>query len=265
MKIHTGTSGWHYEQWAGPFYPKNMKPDRYLEYYSRLFDAVEIDSTFYNIPEERTILKWKQQTPENFKFCPKMFRRITHDLRLNSAEGEIESFLERIRHLGNKLGPILIQMPPSLKFIDLGLLRHFAEGLPDDLDFAIEFRDESWFNDEVFSLLERNNIVLAWSDVPFVKRHFVITSNILYLRLVGDRSLNESQFGKIIIQRDSELEEWSFRLRQLMGEYDHVFAFANNHFQGFAPGTINLLRPKLGLQEIDFCSPGYGNRQSRLF
>lgn len=265
MNIHTGTSGWSYEQWVGSFYPEITRPSRYLEYYSSLFDTVEIDSTFYYPPEEKTIRKWTSQTPDNFKFCPKMFRKITHDLKLIGTQNEVDSFMNRIRIFGKKLGITLIQLPPSLSFRDINLLKDFVEILPENYNFAMEFRDESWFNPQVYSLLEKNHIILAWSDIPYAKKHSVKTAETIYLRLVGDRSISEDKFGSVRVNRNSELEWWSLKLKEMTRENEHTFVFANNHYQGFGPGTLNLLRNKLGMREIDFGPMGSAKRQSHLF
>lgn len=265
MNIHMGTSGWSYDQWVGPFYPRTMRPGGYLEYYSSIFDVVEIDSTFYKPPEERTIQKWKSQTPDNFKFCPKMFRKITHELMLSSTQNEVDSFMRILRGLGSKLGVTLIQLPPSLRLKEISILKDFVENLPEGYDFAIEFRDESWFDPKVYSLLERNHITLAWADTPYARKHYHKTTELIYLRLVGDRSISEDRFGSVILDRDSELEWWSLRLREMSRENEHSFIFANNHYQGFSPGTLNLFRKKLDLGEIDFSRIGGNGIQRRLF
>lgn len=265
MKILTGTSGWSYEKWRGVFYPDGMRQDKYLEYYSSLYSTVEIDSTFYNIPDEKTLLRWKNSTPDDFKFCPKMFRKVTHEMKLTGAEKFVEMFIERISVLRDKLGIILIQMPPSLKFRNKSVIGEFLESLPSDFKFAIEFRDNSWFSEETYSLLEKHNVTIAWSDTPFVTRNYTLTSKNVYLRLVGDRSINESQFGKISVDKDKTIEEWASKIKEMVSEFDHAFVFANNHYQGFAPGTINLLRRKLDMDEIRFPVSNDKKGQKTLF
>ncbi len=265
LKIFTGTSGWSYEKWKGVFYPDGIRPDKYLEYYSSLYNAVEIDSTFYNIPDEKTILKWKKSTPDGFIFCPKMFQHITHEMKLMGTEKFVDVFAERMAALREKLGMILIQLPPSLKFRNKGVIIEFLQGLPSDFKFAIEFRDISWFNDDIYSLLEKYNITVTWSDTPFVARRYKITDRNIYLRLVGDRNIKESEFGKISVDKEKSVDDWTSKMKEMENEFDHAFVFANNHYQGFAPGTINLLRKKLGMQEIRFPVTSIKKDQKTLF
>ena len=265
MKILTGTSGWSYEGWKDVFYPDSIRPDRYLEYYSSLYSTVEIDSTFYNIPDEKTLLMWKNSTPKDFKFCPKMFRQVTHEMKLVGVEKFVEAFVERMSILKDKLGIILIQMPPSLKFRNKRVIIEFLQGLPSDFKFAIEFRDISWFNDDIYSLLEKYNVTVAWSDTPFVARRYKMTDRKIYLRLIGDRSINESEFGKISVDKEKSIDDWTSKMKEMEKEFEHAFVFANNHYQGFAPGTINLLRKKLGMPEIRFPVTSINKGQKALF
>lgn len=265
LKILTGTSGWSYEKWKEVFYPDGMGPGKYLEYYSSLYNAVEIDSTFYNIPDEKTILKWRNSTPHGFLFCPKMFQRITHEMKLIGAEKFVEIFVERMATLKDRLGMILVQMPPSLKFRNKRVIIEFLQSLPSEFKFAIEFRNISWFNEDIYSLLERYNVTIAWSDTPFVDRNYAMTDRNIYLRLVGDRSINDSEFGKISVDKEKSIEDWVSKIKEMDNEFDHAFVFANNHYQGFAPGTINILRKKLGMEEIRFPVMDMNKSQRTLF
>ena len=265
MKILTGTSGWSYESWKDVFYPAGIKSEKYLKYYSSLYKTVEIDSTFYNIPDEKTITKWRDSTPSGFLFCPKMFQRITHEMKLIGSEKLVNKFVESMALLKDKLGIILIQMPPSLKFRDKKVIIEFLNSLPSGFKYAIEFRDISWFSDYIYSLLEKHNITIAWSDTPFVPRNYKLTDRNVYLRLIGDRSINESEFGKISVNKEKSIEGWASKLKEMEGEFDHAFVFANNHYQGFAPGTINLLRSQTGMEEIKFPVPDVDKTQKTLF
>ncbi|MGC8618668.1 MAG: DUF72 domain-containing protein, partial [Thermoplasmata archaeon] len=151
MDIRTGCSGWNYSQWVGPFYPRGTKPSDYLKVYSRIFDIVEIDSSFYRIPDAIIVESWRNSTPEGFLFTAKMPQSVTHDLRLRNASREASSFVERIGILKNKIACILIQLPPSLSYKEgFPRLKTFLEDLPPGFSYAIEFRHDSWFRDDMF-------------------------------------------------------------------------------------------------------------------
>lgn len=250
-----GCSGWSYKTWVGPFYPQGTKQGDFLKLYSRVFDTVEIDSTFYTPPSEMMINRWSAQTPHNFLFCPKMYGKVTHDNKLNNVEVILRNFLDNISKLGSKLGPVLIQMPPSFSF-DKGVdsLKEFLPLLPKDLHFAIEFRHNSWFVDSTYSLLSDNNVTLAWSEIPMAKNPGVLTSDKVYLRLVGDRSIKESDFGKVQRDKDLEINKWAGMLDDKKDDIEKAYVYSNNHFQGFGPASANLMARALGLEERNFNS-----------
>lgn len=266
MNIYTGTSGWSYDHWVDTFYPHGLKPEQYLRYYSSVYKAVEIDSTFYRIPDERTIWNWDKSTDENFKFCPKMFRKVTHELKLSETGEVIETFMKKVRLLGKKLGVILVQMPPTLKYKNSKLIHEFIESLPQNIKFAFEFRDDSWFNDEIYALLRDYGMGLSWADTPFAKKHYELTNNFLYLRLVGDRAITEGNLGKTSIDRSKQIEAWASKVEEVSGKIESGFIFANNHYEGFAPATINVFMKKLGIFETYPINKGHqGDYQSKLF
>jgi len=255
MDIKTGCSGWSYNQWVGPFYPPGTKSSYYLKIYSRIFDLVEVDSTFYRVPGESTMNAWKNSTPDDFTFTVKIPKSVTHDSRLKNVEKEVSPFIERMALLGKKLGCVLIQLPPSLSYGEgYPRLKQLLERLPSNPKFAVEFRHDSWFRDEVFFLLREKGVTLAWSEIPMAKVPSVITSDTVYLRLVGDRSIPEEQFGNVIKDRTSEIEYWT---KELQGKKDmirHAYVLSNNHFQGFGPATVNKFRRSIGLETVDFNS-----------
>ena len=266
LNIFAGTSGWSYDQWADTFYPHGLRSGRYLKYYSTRYNAVEIDSTFYRIPDDQTILKWMKLTHENFKFCPKMFRGVTHDLRLENTEKIIDDFIKKIALFGKRLGITLVQMPPSLKYKNVKLMKDFIECLPQGFAFSFEFRDNSWFNDEINSLLSDYGMGIAWSDTPFVNKHYDLTNNLLYLRLVGDRTISQSGFGKTLIDRNDQIEEWATKIEEVNGRIESAFIFANNHYEGYAPRSIDLIIQKLGISHTDLIDRNtHRDYQGKLF
>lgn len=250
-----GCSGWSYKGWVGPFYPSRAKAGDFLKLYSKVLDTVEIDSTFYNTPGEFTVTNWKNSTPDDFVFSPKMPRQITHDNKLFNVEVLLDKFLGVIRNLGTKLGVILIQFPPSFTY-DTGNenMKSFLKMLPSDLSFAIEFRHSSWFKEDVYSNLEKNNVTLAWSEIPVVKNPAVSTSSKIYLRLVGDRTISEENFGYLQKDKTEEINRWAKRLEERKDDISKAYIYSNNHFQGFGPGTVNLVREAIGLPLLDWAS-----------
>lgn len=252
-KYRTGCSGWSYKAWVGPFYPKGTAPKDYLSLYSKVFNVVEIDSTFYSIPGIETVKRWYDATPEDFEFTAKLPRTITHDRKLSNSEMQLKIFLDSIGKLGEKLRIILIQLPHSFNFENGNeRFEKFTKSLPKDIKFAVEFRDSSWYSDEVRNLLSDLGVGLAWSDIPYTDPPEWITSQSLYLRLVGDRAISEGEFGKIQRSMDNRIKIWGERLSAHISDLEEVFIFSNNHYQGFGPGSVNLMRKELGLESLNW-------------
>ncbi len=248
-----GCSGWSYKSWVGPFYPRGTRPSDFLSLYSRVFDAVEIDSTFYSIPDRSAVAKWYASTPDNFIFTAKMPKTITHERQLSNCGVQLSYFLESVKMLREKLGCVLLQFPHSFS-LERGKSRlaSFIEDLPGDTKFALEFRDSSWFVDEVFTMLSDRNITLAWSDIPHTAPAERLTTGTAYLRLVGDRAIDERDFGQVRRDKGESISEWGRRLSARISELEEVFIFSNNHYQGFGPATANAFRKELGLDELDW-------------
>ncbi len=247
MKGKIGCSGWSYTGWVGSFYPPGTLAEDYLKLYSRVFDAVEIDSTFYGIPSPETVKKWYNAVPDGFIFAPKVPQEITHTPPGPRPDSIMSRFLEVINGLENKLGPILIQFPPSFRYpAGKEKLRDLMDALPGGYSFAVEFRHPSWFNDVTLSDLRSRKIVLAWSDTPFVEPQTNLTSKSIYLRLVGDRSIKESEFGNVTIRRSAQIQAWADRVKEKLDEVQDFVVFVNNHFEGFSPSTANAFRSALG-------------------
>src|SRR4051812_2772782 len=146
-RIRIGTQGWNYDAWIGPFFPSGTRPVDFLSVYSRAFDTVEVDSTFYAIPPSKTVRGWAERTPRDFKFALKMPQEITHERRLRDVADVTALFFERVRELEDKLGPILIQLGPDFGPVELPALAGFLPTLPSDIQFAIEFRQRGWIHD----------------------------------------------------------------------------------------------------------------------
>ncbi|HKJ97164.1 MAG TPA: DUF72 domain-containing protein [Thermoplasmataceae archaeon] len=253
MEFRIGCSGWSYKGWNGAFYPKGTKPSDYLELYSRAFDTVEIDSTFYAIPDSGTVRSWRERTPDNFLFTAKVPKIVTHERKLENTEVHMGYFLESIGKLGDKLGMILVQFPHGFTY-DSGAekFRKFLERLPTDARFAVEFRHDSWFNDAAYACLKENNVTLAWSEVPMTGSTNITTSSSAYVRLVGDRSIKEEDFGTVRRDRTDVINRWARELENKKNVIDHTFVFSNNHFQGFGPATVNFFRQAVGVEPVNW-------------
>ena len=183
MKLYAGTSGYAFKEWKGSFYPDELKDDGMLGYYASRFSTVEINNTFYRLPKEHVLQEWASQVPESFTFAIKASQRITHHARLKpECASAVEFLLKNTTSLGDRLGPILFQMPPNLKK-DVDRLRTFLELLPPARRYTMEFRHESWFDDEVFDALRARDIPLCITDQPEFASPVVVTATWGYARL----------------------------------------------------------------------------------
>ena len=238
-----GTCGWSFQDWRGSFYPDEVKDD--LAYYAAQFDAVEIDSTWYRIPSARTVDGWRRRTPEGFLFCPKLPGEITHENMLDGSQELLSLFVETISRLGDKLGPILVQLHPRFTYEALPVLRGFLERLPSDLRYAVEFRHKSWLGKpDALSLLRDLKIGLVMAHHPWYPRFKEATADFAYLRLLGRRDVFPD-FSRVHRQQDDALQEWVEVMRSLAPEIERAFIFVNNQFEGHSPDTVRRLRTML--------------------
>jgi uncharacterized protein YecE (DUF72 family) len=251
LSLKIGCSGWSYADWVGPFYPKDSSPQDYLKLYSRVFDCVEIDSTFYRAPSPVMVQQWYNSTPTAFLFAPKLPKRITHDQHLESVESYLGYFIRTASLLKEKLGPLVVQLPPSFKYPKHGkALEAFVGNLNAENRFAIEFRHKSWFNPEVEKLLESKNVCQVWSVNQYLSTPPTVTSDFVYLRFVGDRELTE--FKKIQKDQADVMKTWKNALQEAGDSVKERFIFFNNHFAGFGPASVNEFRRLMGLVELDW-------------
>lgn len=256
-KLRIGCSGWSYKDWAGHFYPKELPAKDFLKYYSGVFNCVEIDSSFYRIPNQGMVSQWRNNTPSNFVFSPKLPKKITHDNKLEGSESTLLYFYSVLSKLGPKLGPIAIQLPPSIKLTThLAVMTKFISQLSTDFRHAVEFRHKSWFTPEVYELLKENNIGMVWSFNQYLETPPEATSDFMYLRMVGDREITE--FTGIQKDRSDEMKKWAATVEEKASKFEDGYVFFNNHFAGFSPESANEFRRLLGLMELDWQSKGTG-------
>jgi uncharacterized protein YecE (DUF72 family) len=221
MNLHVGTSGYSYKEWKGNFYPEDLPAKEMLSYYSRRLHAVEINNTFYRLPQPSMIENWKEQVPENFRFSIKATQRITHIKRLKNCADETKYLIDTASLLDERLGVILFQLPPNSKK-DAERLRDFLSLLPNDKRAAFEFRHESWADTEVFALLQTNNCAWVVSDTdekPLTE--IISTANWGYLRL------------RKTSYEANDLVEWMGRVQKQ--EWEDAFIFFKHEDEGVGP------------------------------
>ena len=248
-----GCSGWSYDGWLGHFYPARLENRHWLGYYSTVFDYVEIDSTFYKAPNRNTAIRWAEGTPASFKFSAKFPQVVTHDTRLGGGLDGLEHFFGIMKPLQQKLLCMLIQLPPSLtKAEGLPKLERLAPLLWKKYRYAIEVRHSSWFDKEVYRLLAKHKICLTWSQLDSIQTPPEITTDFIYLRLIGDRSIDQKDFGKIQKDRLAEMERWAKIVNSAKQKVAFGIVAANNHYAGFGPSTANEFRKMVGLGGVEW-------------
>ena len=264
MFFYVGTMGFSYKDWNGVFYPAEMKAQRYLAYYSRIFNAVEVDSTFYGTPKADTVLRWAAATPDGFRFCLKVPRQITHDAGLVNVGADLAHSLEVARLLGNKLGVILFQFPPSFRVDQLPVLKRLLPDLPVDVRFAVEIRDQSWYtavDDNGYPLLanalERHGVCWAATEYPGLPDRIHPTSKFLYIRWIGQHG-SYMRHDRERVDRSANLKAWWQQIQGLSEGVEALFGFLNNDYAGFAAGTANRFKRIAGLPVEPFKPPQQG-------
>lgn len=238
---HLGTIGWSYSFWKGNFYPNKIASKDFLAYYASKFSSVEVDSTFYRIPNRQAVANWREQTPEGFSFSLKFPRVITHVKMLKDCQSETDLFLERTRMLKEKLGPLLLQFPPSFGVERLSSLADFLRELPKTQRYVVEVRDDGFLNDGFYSLLRDCNVALAWVDNPFMPSINEVTSDFLYVRWEGDREKVKGTLGKIEVDVQENLRLWAEKIKPYLSKQMNVFGYFGKYYSGYPPSDINLL------------------------
>jgi uncharacterized protein YecE (DUF72 family) len=223
-----GTSGWQYDEWRGAFYPAEIARARWLEHYASRFATVEVNNAFYRLPETRTFASWRERTPEDFQVALKASRFLTHVKRLRDPEEPVARLLERCRALQDKLGPILLQLPPTLP-ADLGALAATLAAFPPDIRVAVEARHESWFSPATEQLLAEHGAAYCLSDTVGGRAPRWCTAEFAYLRFHGGTGRPRPCY------RPSALAKWAEWLAGALGRDAEAFVYFNNDGAGCAP------------------------------
>jgi uncharacterized protein YecE (DUF72 family) len=253
-----GTSAFTASGWSGSFYPAGMKPTDYLSYYASKFKTVEIDSTYYGAPARSTVENWYRKTPPDFIFAAKVPQVVTHEKLLVDCEGEFDEFVQQMKLLREKLGPLLFQFPHFNKFEFNGpgeflrRLRLFLKRTTEmfRLELVVEIRNPSWLTTDCLDALREYRVALALTDTSFMPRPWelkkpldLITSDFTYVRWLGNRKEIEMRtmtWDKSIIDRADDLKHWVELCRQFVErrKIKRLFLFGNNHYQGHGPDTV---------------------------
>lgn len=218
--LFVGTSGYSYVEWRGTFYPEKLSRAAMLSHYARHFNTVEINSTFYRMPTEKMIADWVMQVPDGFSFVLKTSRRITHQKRLKGVADEVSYLVHAMSLLGDKLGPVLVQLPPNMRR-DSERLSDFLDGLPGGWRVALEFRNSSWFDEESYQVLREHNAALVSTDGGKGDPPMALTADWGYVRL------RKAQYT------DAELSQWCDLVRQ--ERWTDAFVFFKHEDEGAGP------------------------------
>jgi uncharacterized protein YecE (DUF72 family) len=244
MTVWIGTSGWQYRDWRGPVYPPGLPVGRWLESYAERFATVESNNAFYRLPERRTFEGWAERTPDDFVMAVKVSRYLTHINRLLAPAEPVERFVGRIRGLGPKLGPVLLQLPPQLR-CDRDRLAATLDRFPADIRVAVEFRHESWFRDEIRELLIDRDAALCLADRRGVLGETWRTADWTYLRFHEGRARPRPSYGR------AALAQWAGRLAAGWSANEDCYVYFNNDPGAAAPrdaARFARLVARLGLR-----------------
>lgn len=224
-----------YDHWKGVFYPEGLKKDDWLPFYMRHFDTVEINNTFYHLPTPEAFEAWRRAAPKGFIYALKGSRFITHMKKLKDPEEPLNLFIERAKILKDTIGPVLFQLPPRWR-CNPQRLKEFVEHLPPKMRFAFEFRDGSWFNDQVYEILREKDISLCIYHMPDFISPVEITASFVYIRFHGADSLYGGRYS------EDDLSRWADLIKLYLKVGLDVYGYFNNDAEGFAVINAKELR-----------------------
>lgn len=265
--LHIGTQGWNYSAWLGGFYPDGTRAVDFLPVYARAFNTVEVDSTFYAVPPASTIRGWYDRTPDDFVLALKFPQTVTHEARLRDVDGTTETFFERVRELGDKMGPVLVQLGPDFGPEELPALVDFVPRLPRDVRVAIEFRQRGWLTAGVLAFLRSYGVAVALVDGSWIPRRWMLellarpTAAFHYVRWMGPNR-NLVDHSRIQVDRTPELSKWVVAMDGIPDSVTDVYGYTSNFFAGHAPRSARDVQDMLGLESVD---PEMLGEQMRLF
>lgn len=240
--LRIGTSGWHYRHWLGTYYPADLPAKRMLSHYSAAFDTVEINNSFYKLPSPETLTTWAAITPPGFCFAFKASRFLTHMKKLKDPAEPLARLFARTDVLAEKLGPILFQLPPHWH-CNHDRLAEFLALLPANHRYAMEFRDPSWFNQQIFDLLSRHEVAFCLYELAGLVAPEVLTAPFTYVRLHGPGGKYQGRYGV------SGLQPWADKLRGWARTLEAAYVYFDNDEAGHAPADAATLRQLLAVPQ----------------
>ena len=268
--LRVGTSSWSSTDWCGAFYPESIEPEQMISVYAKQLSTVEIDSTWYRMPSTAAVDSWRSRTPPGFIFSAKVPRIISHDKYLEGCEEDLNQFVRIMSRLGEKLGPMILQLPYVAKGKDpeeyatgadfLARLRLFAGYLPDGFRWGIEIRNPRWVCPELLDLLQSRKISLVFIDYYTMEplpslagRKGIFTSEFVYIRFLGNHKQMDAavqsarasgtrnfDWGSLLVNRTQQMRGWIPAIRSLVSRQLTVYVYFNNHYAGYAPGSVEL-------------------------
>ncbi len=271
-RFRFGTSSWSEKGWIGPFYPPGTKPADMLSFYATQFATVEADTTYYRVPSAAMVRGWRAKTPAGFTLAAKFPRSIVHAGEGQHPDGakvlvpehvgaELEAFLQAMRELGDRAGPLVLQFPYFNRTAFTGLapflarLEPFLAGLPRDFRYGVEVRNKAWIGKELLDLLRAQRVAFVLVDLVYMphpadlaREHDLVTADFAYARLIGDRKAVEERtttFDAIVLDQGERLERWADLLASIVPRTSETYAYANNHYAGHGPATIRDLAHRL--------------------
>lgn len=266
LDLKVGTCGWSYPDWVGPFYRRGTSSGQMLERYASVFDTVEVNSTFYATPPRDRVEAWARHTPDGFTFSLKAPEALTHEARLEltpDAWQAIDAYGHAIQPLGLKLDTILLQLPPSLtKAEGLPRLEALLAEEPFPAPLALEARHPSWDDPEVYAMLADHQVTWAWSENQHWTTPAETTTERAYLRFIGDRRID--RFDRLRRDPEPAMRRWLTRLEARHDELTSARVYANNHFAGFGPATVNAFLRLAGQETRRWEGGGGGTLQKGL-
>ncbi len=236
--IRIGTSGWHYDDWRGRFYPEKLPKAKWLEFYARHFNTLELNNSFYHLPSEKAFENWYDSSPADFLFAVKASRYITHIKRLIDCREAVGKFMPRASLLKEKLGPLLYQLPPGMQR-DNDRLDSFLSILPREFRHVVEFRHGSWFTEGVYDILRRHKTGFCIFDMPGLTSPVIATADFAYVRFHGSGRLYAGRYS------DEEMAEWAKKIKRLASDVESVYVYFNNDVRGYAIDNARTLRDYL--------------------
>jgi uncharacterized protein YecE (DUF72 family) len=239
--IHIGTSGWHYKHWKGTFYPKDTADKNQFSIYIKTFETVELNNSFYRLPDADTFAAWQKSAPDNFIFAIKGSRYITHMKKLNETTAALRSLLENASELKEKLGPILFQLPPKWN-PNMERLEIFLKQLPKGFRFAFEFRNPAWYTEDVYSLLRKYKSAFCIYELDHHLSPLITTTDFVYVRLHGPEGKYQGSYTK------RQLNSWAKHCRKWQEAGKEVFIYFDNDQEGYAAFNAQTLQEILHMQ-----------------